>query len=75
MGPDEVMGEKVTAAVVAVPGPDPTIDEIKAFCRDKLARYKIPEYVLFIPSLPKDLGGKVMKGELLADFLPKIKNP
>lgn len=70
--PDRVMGEKVAAAIVAVPGSTPTVEEIKEFCRDKLARYKIPEYVLFIPSLPKNPGGKVMKDQLAQELLPQI---
>jgi long-chain acyl-CoA synthetase len=63
--PDKVMGEKVAAAVVAVPGTTPTIEEIKEFCSDKLAKYKIPEHVRFVASLPKNAGGKVIKTQLL----------
>ena len=66
--PDPVMGEKVAAAVVAVPGTDPTVEEIKAFCADKLAKYKIPEYVQLIPFLPKNAGGKVIKDQLPKEF-------
>jgi len=66
--PDPVMGEKVAAAVVAVPGTDPTIEEIKAFCGDKLAKYKIPEYVQLTPFLPKNAGGKVIKDQLPKKF-------
>jgi long-chain acyl-CoA synthetase len=62
--PDKVMGEKVTAAIVAVPGTTPTIAEIKEFCSDKLAKYKIPETVVFTASLPKNAGGKVIKAQL-----------
>lgn len=65
---DKVMGEKVAAAVIAVPGTTPTAEEIKAFCGDKLAKYKIPEYVIFTASLPKNAGGKVIKGQLPKDF-------
>ena len=66
--PDPMMGEKVAAAVVAVPGTDPTVEEIKAFCGDKLAKYKIPEYVQLIPFLPKNAGGKVIKDQLPKQF-------
>ncbi len=66
--PDPVMGEKVAAAVVAVPGTDPTVEEIKAFCADKLAKYKIPEYIQFTPFLPKNAGGKVIKEQLPKEF-------
>jgi len=62
------MGEKVAAAVVAVPGTTPTAEEIKAFCGDKLAKYKIPEYIIFTASLPKNAGGKVIKEQLPQNF-------
>jgi len=62
--PDKVMGEKVAAAIVAVPGTTPTSEEIKEFCSDKLAKYKIPEQVIFTTSLPKNAGGKVNKAQL-----------
>jgi long-chain acyl-CoA synthetase len=66
--PDRVMGETVAAAIVPVPGTTPTIEEIKEFCSDKLAKYKIPETVLFTSSLPKNPGGKVIKAQLLKDL-------
>lgn len=65
--PDSVMGEKVAAVIVPVPGTTPTIEEIKEFCSDKLAKYKIPETVLFTASLPKNPGGKVIKAQLLKE--------
>ena len=66
--PDPVMGEKVAAAIVAVPGTEPTVEEIKEFCADKLAKYKIPEYIQFTPFLPKNAGGKVIKEQLSKEF-------
>jgi len=60
--PDPVMGEKVAAAVVAVPGTEPTVEEIREFCADKLAKYKIPEYIQFTPFLPKNAGGQGDQG-------------
>jgi acyl-CoA synthetase (AMP-forming)/AMP-acid ligase II len=65
--PDKVMGEKVAAALVAVPGTTPTIEEIKEFCSDKLAKFKIPEHINFVASLPKNAGGKVIKAQLSKD--------
>lgn len=70
--PDRVMGEKVAAAVVAVPGTTPTAESITMFCHDKLARYKIPEYIFLVGNLPKNASGKVNKAQLLADLANKI---
>jgi long-chain acyl-CoA synthetase len=71
--PDKVMGEKVAAAIVAVPGTTPTIEEIKEFCGDKLAKYKIPEDIRLVPSLPKNPGGKVIKAQLLKETFAEVK--
>ncbi|MBN1380215.1 MAG: AMP-binding protein [Deltaproteobacteria bacterium] len=70
--PDKVMGEKVAAAVIAVPGQNPTAEEIREFCAGKLAKYKIPEYVFFTAALPKNAGGKVIKEQLFKDLEQKI---
>jgi long-chain acyl-CoA synthetase len=66
--PDSVMGEKVAAAVVPVPGATLTKEEINAFCVDKLAGYKIPEYVFLKDGLPKNAAGKVIKEKLRNEF-------
>jgi long-chain acyl-CoA synthetase len=66
--PDAVMGEKAAASIVAVPNTNPTAEEIQEFCSDKLAKYKIPEYIVFTTSLPKNPGGKIIKEELTRQF-------
>jgi len=70
--PDKVMGEKVAASIVVIPGTTLTPEEIKEFCSDKLAKYKIPEYVLFITALPKNPGGKVIKEQLTQELSQQI---
>ena len=70
--PDRVMGEKVAASIIAVPGTTLTAEEIKEFCRDKLARYKIPEYIILTSSLPKNPGGKVIKEQLTLELSKEI---
>jgi long-chain acyl-CoA synthetase len=73
--PDQVMGEKVAAAVVAVPGTTPTAGEITEFCSDKLAKYKIPEYIQFTAALPKNAGGKVSKDKFPKEIPQKTTSP
>ncbi|MBW2031678.1 MAG: AMP-binding protein, partial [Deltaproteobacteria bacterium] len=46
--PDEVMGEKVVACIVPLPGTCLTEDEVLKFCSGKLAKYQIPEYIKFV---------------------------
>jgi len=62
--PDEYRGQSVKAFVVPKPGEVVTADEIIGFCRERLAKYKVPREVEFRPELPKSLAGKVLRREL-----------
>jgi acyl-CoA synthetase (AMP-forming)/AMP-acid ligase II len=59
------MGEVGRAYVVAKPGGTaPAEEEIIAFCKERLANYKVPCSVRFVGSLPRNAGGKVLKTQL-----------
>ena len=60
--PDDYWGESVKAIVVATTEVDP--DEIIEFCRRHLAGYKCPRTVDFVPSLPRNPSGKILKTAL-----------
>jgi acyl-CoA synthetase (AMP-forming)/AMP-acid ligase II len=62
--PDAEMGERVGVAVVATA--PMTADEVKAYCRERLAIYKTPEYVVFVDDLPYSETGKVVRRDLVA---------
>ncbi|HOG06922.1 MAG TPA: class I adenylate-forming enzyme family protein [Syntrophales bacterium] len=63
--PDPVLGEKIKAVIFPIPGETPTEEEIRAFCRGRIAEYKLPDYIVFTNQmLPKNPGGKLMKKEL-----------
>ena len=59
--PDERYGEVVCAWVVRKAGAELEEDELKEFCRGKIARFKIPHYVRFVDSFPMTVTGKVQK--------------
>ena len=65
--PDEDWGEHVKAVLElsadATPGPE-LVEEILAFCRERLAGFKIPRSVDFTPELPRDPNGKLYKRKL-----------
>ncbi len=70
--PDPVMGSIVACAIVPRPGIGKiTREEIQAFCKDQLASYKIPQKVFFLPEMPTNPGGKVMKNKLAELFTKK----
>ncbi len=62
--PHEVFGEVACACIVLVEGAIVTGDEIKDFCREVLADYKIPDLVRFLDSFPMTGSGKVRRVEL-----------
>jgi len=62
--PDKYLGEAVKAAIVLRPGMTAEEEEIKKFCSKHLADYKIPKYIEFFGSLPRNPAGKVIKGDL-----------
>jgi len=62
--PDKVMGEVVKACIALKPGEKATDEDIKTFCAERLADYKVPKFVEFMDSLPRNPAGKVSKPEL-----------
>jgi long-chain acyl-CoA synthetase len=59
--PDDYQGEAVKAWVVLRSGQQATVDEIRQYCRQKLAPYKVPKHVEFRENLPKSMVGKVLR--------------
>jgi long-chain acyl-CoA synthetase len=64
--PDSVKGEVPKAWVVLQPGHTTSADEIRAYCRERLAPYKVPAAVEFRSELPKSMVGKVLRRVLVA---------
>ena len=63
--PDPMMGEKVGAVIVPVPGRPFDANEVLAFAADRLADFKVPQYLaLRDQPLPRNAGGKVLKPQL-----------
>ena len=65
--PDPQQGEAVMAWVVLRPGQQVTVDELRAYCRERLTGYKVPKRIEFRDSLPKTLVGKVLRRALAAE--------
>ena len=65
--PDEYRGETVKAFVVLKKGMTATEEEVITFCREHLAKYKVPTVVKFRSELPKSAVGKVLRRELVAE--------
>jgi fatty-acyl-CoA synthase len=55
------MGEELCAWIRLAAGESCTEEEIRAFCRDRIAHYKVPRYVRFVDEFPLTVSGKVQK--------------
>lgn len=63
--PDAYRGETVKAWVVVKPGETLTEEEVKDWCKERLAKYKVPTSVEFRTELPKTTVGKILRRELV----------
>jgi fatty-acyl-CoA synthase len=70
--PDTKYGEEVAAWIVLKPGVTCTEDEIKAFCKDQIAHYKVPRYVRFVTELPMTVTGKAQKFVMRARMIEEL---
>ncbi len=59
--PDAKLGEAVAAWVRLKPGESATEDDIREFCRGKIAHFKIPQYISLVDEFPMTVTGKVQK--------------
>jgi long-chain acyl-CoA synthetase len=63
--PDDMMGEKVGAVIVALAGATLDVDAVLAHCRVHLAGFKVPQYIAIQEQpLPRNPGGKLLKRKL-----------
>jgi fatty-acyl-CoA synthase len=62
--PDEKYGEQVAAAIKKRPDSDLTEEDVKEYCRENVARYKVPHYVDFVEDYPMTASGKIQKYKL-----------
>ena len=59
--PDQRVGEEVMAWLMLKPGETATEEEVREFCRGKIAHYKVPRYVKFVSEFPMTVTGKIQK--------------
>ncbi|WP_309245529.1 AMP-binding enzyme [Virgibacillus proomii] len=62
--PDELWGEKVVAIVNSKDGGALDAEEIKAFCRNHLAKYKVPKEIIQGKKIPRNASGKILKYQI-----------
>jgi fatty-acyl-CoA synthase len=71
--PDEFYGEELVAWIQLHADTDCTADEIKEFCQDNMAHFKIPKLIFFVDSFPMTVTGKLQKFRMREMTLEKLK--
>jgi len=71
--PDPYRGETVKAYIILKEGQTATEEEIIAFCKGKIAKYKVPTAVEFRTELPKTIVGKILRRMLVAEEVKKME--
>jgi fatty-acyl-CoA synthase len=66
--PDERWGEAVVAVAAVKPEASLSLDELRSFAGDRLARFKLPSRLELVEALPRNPAGKVLKYELRERF-------
>jgi len=70
--PDPYWVERVHAVVLTKKGVSTTAEELIAFCKKRIAGYKVPKTVEFVDSLPKNPAGKILKRELREKYWKQV---
>jgi acyl-CoA synthetase (AMP-forming)/AMP-acid ligase II len=72
--PDERLGERVVAVVQPPEGATaPSEDELRRFCAERIARYKVPDRIASVAQLPRNAMNKILKRQLAGTFV-KLSN-
>ena len=71
--PDEKYGEEIMAWVKLRPGAQTNGDELREFCRGKIASYKVPRYWKFVDGFPMTVTGKVQKFKMREAAIEELK--
>ena len=70
--PDPYRGETVKAWVVIKPGESLTEEDVRDWCKERLAKFKVPTHVEFRDELPKTTVGKILRRELVRQHKEKV---
>ena len=71
--PDPRYGEEICAWIRLVDGESATEEEIREFCRERIAHFKIPRYILFVDEFPLTITGKVQKYKMREQTIERLE--
>ena len=70
--PDEKYGEELCAWIKLREGEDANEDEIRAFCKDQIAHFKVPRHVRFVDEFPMTVTGKIQKFKMRETMIAEL---
>jgi len=70
--PDDQYGEEIMACIILKDGESMTVDEMKQYIRDHMAKHKVPKYIDFVDSFPMNAAGKILKFKMREDAVEKL---
>lgn len=70
--PDKKYGEELMAWVKLKDGQKATPEDVKAFCKGKIAHYKIPRYIKFVDGFPMTVTGKIQKYKMREESIKEL---
>jgi fatty-acyl-CoA synthase len=71
--PDEYFGEEIMAWILLHEGETATEEDIRAFCKDRIAHFKIPKHIWFVDEFPMTVTGKLQKYRMREIAVEKMR--
>ena len=66
------MGEEIMACIILKDGEEMTIQEMKQYVLDHMAKHKVPKYIDFVSEFPMNAAGKILKYKMREDAVKKF---
>ncbi len=70
--PDEQYGEEIMACIILKEGESMTVEEMKKYILDHMARHKVPRYIDFVETFPMNAAGKILKYKMREDAAARL---
>ena len=70
--PDDQYGEEIMACIILKEGESMTVEEMKQYIRDHMAKHKVPKYIDFVDNFPMNAAGKILKFKMREDAVEKL---
>ena len=71
--PDEQYGEEIMACIILKEDEQMTVEEMKQYMRERIARHKVPKYIAFVDSFPMNAAGKILKYKMREQAIEQLK--